>query len=178
MDSARTATDAIPLGPCSRCRQALDDPRLRRAQALAIGNGHGLALARDLLKKKITGNSRWLAPSRRIPLRSMPSAGVRLASRTRRPSKTCSSSRRGRPMLIGNAGATSPCGLRTATGPRSRRTGAPLGRGARRCQGRSSEPLTPPTPSSIMLHDPGSRNRSAAGGSGSLICYTAKLCDY
>jgi CRISPR-associated protein Cas1 len=33
----------------------LDDARLRRAQALALGNGVGLAIARELIKRKLVG---------------------------------------------------------------------------------------------------------------------------
>ncbi len=39
----------------------LDDPRLRRAQALRAGNGVGLAIARDLLREKLRGQAEVLA---------------------------------------------------------------------------------------------------------------------
>ncbi len=36
----------------------LNDPRLRRAQSLAWGTGHGLSIARDLLTRKLSGQAR------------------------------------------------------------------------------------------------------------------------
>lgn len=38
----------------------LDDPRLRRAQALAPTNGTGVEVARELLRRKLTGQARVL----------------------------------------------------------------------------------------------------------------------
>lgn len=67
----------------------LDDPRLRRAQALAVGNETGIAIARDLLTRKLAGQAATvdrivssadigtMAESRAAPVTSGAANGVR-----------------------------------------------------------------------------------------------------
>ena len=78
------------------------DPRLRRAQAIAITNGTALRISRELISRKLSEQERVL----REQLRNQDAANLvvrfRMSYNTRRPWKLCESSKAKQLAFIGN----------------------------------------------------------------------------